>query len=343
MRDIHEVLDVITLKQEQSSVLATIIDVKGSAYKKEGAMMLFTKDGIQVGMLSAGCLEEDLVARIALQDYQVKTEVITYDMRNADEWSWGEGSGCNGVITILIEPVTVSMRQYFMELKRVMQEGFAVTMIKTIPSIVACEDTVFFQVENGHVFGDFSKEKTNEFTRYLNRPDRKENGIKESGCYVHYFQPKPRLIIYGAGRDAESLVEFASKTGFAVTIADWRQARCQRDIFPTAERIVLGFPEEVIKEIEVNEKDFVVLMSHSFRKDKEIIQQLFGKKLHYFGILGSLKRTKRLFAGKDIPSTITSPIGLSIDAEGPEEIAISVVAELVKLLERSKDRKVRAS
>ncbi|WP_117168220.1 XdhC family protein [Paraliobacillus sediminis] len=343
MRDIHEVLDVITLKREQSSVLATIIDVKGSAYKKEGAMMLFTEDGRQAGMLSAGCLEEDLAARIALQHYQVKTEVITYDMRNADEWSWGEGSGCNGVITILIEPVTANMRHYFMELNRVMQEGFAVTMIKTIPSNVACEETVFFQVENGHVFGDDSKEKPNEFARYIKQSDRKGNGIKESGCYVQYFQAKPRLIIYGAGRDAEPLVEFASKTGFAVTIADWRQARCQQEVFPTAERIVLGFPEEVIKEIEVNEKDYVVLMSHSFRKDKEIIQQLSGKKMRYFGILGSLKRTKRLFAGKDIPSTITSPIGLSIDAEGPEEIAISVVAELVKLSERSRDRKVRAS
>lgn len=343
MRDIHEVLDMITLKRDQSAVLATIIDVKGSAYKKEGAMMLFAEDGSQAGMLSAGCLEEDLAARIALQNYQVKTEVITYDMRNADEWSWGEGSGCNGVITVLIEAVTPNMRHYFMELNSEMQEGLAVTMIKSIPSNEAYDDTVFFQVENGHVFGNSSKEKTTEFTKLLKHSDREGNGIKESGFYLQHFQPKPRLIIYGAGRDAEPLVEFASKTGFAVTVADWRPARCQQEVFPTAERIVLGFPEEVINKLEVNENDFIVLMSHSFRKDKEIIQYLSSKELQYFGILGSLKRTKRLFAGKDIPSTITSPIGLSIDAEGPEEIAISVVAELVKLSRMSRDRKVRAS
>ncbi|WP_112182398.1 MULTISPECIES: XdhC family protein [Paraliobacillus] len=343
MRDIHDVLDVITLKQEQVSVLATIIDVKGSAYKKEGAMMLFTEDGSQVGMLSAGCLEEDLAARIELQNYQVKTEVITYDMRNADEWSWGEGSGCNGVITILIEPVTPNMRYHFLELNSVLQEGSAVTMFKSIPSDANFHDAVIFQGETGHVFGDSSEELKNEFAQYIKQSNQKGNGIKKSGYYVHHFQPKPRLIIYGAGRDAEPLVEFASKTGFAVTVADWRPARCKKQVFPTAERIILGFPEEVMEAIDINENDFVILMSHSFRKDKEIIQQLFEKRLRYFGILGSVKRTKRLFAGKEIPSTITSPIGLSIEAEGPEEIAISVVAELVKLVKKPLDKKVRAS
>lgn len=339
MRDIHEVLDVISEKG-QLSVLATIISVTGSAYKKEGAMMLFSEDGSQVGMLSAGCLEEDLAVRIEQQNYRVQAEVITYDMRNADQWSWGEGSGCNGIIDIFIEPVTPSLKEQLIKVKQTLQMGKKVTMIKSIPGYAEQHGlTTFFQVEDGRLFGDLLDKGLD----VLKRMKEEGNGITDEGYYVQQFQPKPRLIIYGAGRDAEPLVDFASKTGFAVTVADWRPARCQKRLFPNAERIILGFPQEVVEAIEFTERDYLVLMSHSFAKDKELVQLLLEKRYQYFGILGSLKRTKRLFAGKEIPASITTPIGLSIEAEGPEEIAISVMAELIKVANDLKSKLVIAS
>ncbi|MDL4841008.1 XdhC family protein [Aquibacillus rhizosphaerae] len=344
MEDIHALLDEISISSD-IAILATIIHVDGSAYKKEGAMMLFQADGSQVGMLSAGCLEEDLAARIEHHGLGKRPEIIIYDMRGYNEISWGEGSGCNGVIHVLVEPLNESLRRQLKELHYHLKNRQAVTMIKQLPNENNDNKTIFL-TESQQVFGNWEYNKHSLSKQLKDYYKSGKNGILyfpilSKQVYVHCFKPKPRLVIFGAGKDAMPLATFASRTGFSVVVADWRPALCNSSHFPDADEHIIGFPDELISKIPFTSNDYVVIMTHNFLKDKSLLSYLTDIDLVYLGVLGSARRTKRLLGGKDLPTHITSPIGLSINAEGPEEIAISVVAELIQLSKKPHTKGVK--
>ncbi|MCP3029906.1 XdhC family protein [Halobacillus sp. A1] len=333
MEDIHVILKEMT-EAGIDGVLATIIEVEGSAYKKEGASMVFKKDGTQVGMLSAGCLEEDLAARIEHNHLGGKTETLIYDMRSYNELSWGEGSGCNGVIHVLVEPVTVELIQTLQRVKICLDERESVTRVKFLNS--SSNERDCFITEGREVFGGVVEDLPLLLPLVKKVNPGKQSLTHSDDVFVQRYEPKPRLFVFGAGKDAMPLVSFAGKSGFSVTVSDWRPALCNKANFPDADCILRGFPNELMPDLNVTPDDYVVVLTHNFQKDREIISYLIDKELRYLGILGSEKRTKRLLGTREVPSRITSPIGLSIHAKGPEEIAISVVAELIHLKNSSK-------
>lgn len=122
----------------------------------------------------------------------------------------------------------------------------------------------------------------------------------------------------------------ASLAGFSVLVADWRSALCKKEFFPDANQVIVGFPGEVMPMLALSNQDFAIVLTHHFQRDQELLNLLKGQTLAYLGILGSKGRTQRLLEGSEIPPEINSPVGLSIGAEGPEEIAISIVAELIQ-------------
>ncbi|WP_407269444.1 XdhC family protein [Radiobacillus sp. PE A8.2] len=331
MEDMHKILDHIC-SSPAGGVLATIIRVEGSAYKKEGAMMVWNPDGTAKGLLSAGCLEEDLAVRIE-NGAGKKTETICYDMRSIDELSWGEGSGCNGVIEVLLEPVDQLLHQHLRLVKEFLDEGKAVTMVKQLATD-GTRPNYSFITETKEIFSCMEgTEPTN--VQSLRSLGNGKGYSKEllTDVYVHHIEPKQRLFVFGAGKDSIPLVEFAAKSGFDVTVLDWRPALCQTVNFPHASKLIVGFPEQLLENVHLTDKDYVVILTHNFMKDKQLLDQLLEHDLRYLGVLGSKRRTARLLGCKqeEIPGAITTPVGLSIDAQGPEEIAISIVAQLIQV------------
>ncbi|WP_046176434.1 XdhC family protein [Domibacillus indicus] len=322
MEEIHDVLDAIS-NTSAGGVLAMIVKVTGSAYKKEGAAMLFKPDGTQVGLLSAGCLEEDLAGRLEEND-ELYRELI-YDMRGEDEFSWGEGSGCNGVIHIWTEKLTEAHLTHLLQLKKLLQEGQSVLMIKKRGD----RPGYLFVPESGEAFGHWEGGIPDN-GRVLERGMFFSKALK-SDVYVHRIRPKRRLVVFGAGPDARPLVSFAAGAGFSVTVADWRPAFCTADHFPSAETRIVGFPHEVLGQLKLKSDDCVVVMTHNFKRDQELVCALAKKELRYLGVLGSEKRTARLFGADTVPSGVSSPAGLAIRAQGAEEIAISIVAQLIEV------------
>ncbi|MFS0868962.1 XdhC family protein [Paenibacillus xylanilyticus] len=142
------------------------------------------------------------------------------------------------------------------------------------------------------------------------------------------YTPKPRLIMIGAGNDAIPVARLARAAGFRVIVADWREGLCTAERFPNVE-IVLGFPHEIIPVLDIKSGDYIILMSHQFPREREFLELMLDCDYSYLGIMGSKTRTARLL--KDLPPlpNVHSPVGLSIGADGPEEIAISIAAELV--------------
>ncbi|UPM56308.1 XdhC family protein [Gottfriedia acidiceleris] len=335
MESIHEILNEITSFKE-GDVLATIIHVEGTAYRKEGTSMLFKGNGKEVGLLSAGCLEADLSYRVQETRVRKTAQTVTYDMSAEDDLTWGNGAGCNGIITVLLEPIDESLFLLLTKLKRYLLNGTSVSMMK-IFSDNSNEVETLFLVDEKTFFGNCNERKLVQIKSALSELHytNQKSGLRtielfETNMYLHTFHPKPRLFVFGAGKDAIPLVKLASLAGFFVTITDWRAELCSKENFPDAEKILVGFPSEIIPSLQLTASDSAIIITHQFQKDKEILNHILNSNLKYLGVLGGKKRIQRLLEGKKGETEINSPAGLQIGAEGPEEIAISIVGELIQ-------------
>jgi|SRR5690625_760439 len=317
---------------KERCVLATIIHVDGSAYRKEGVNMLFLENGQQIGMISAGCLETDLAIQAKqLFDHETAySRTVRYDMRSEDDLSWGRGAGCSGIIHILLEKI-------HSQLKRELTTAYTYLCADT--PLFACTflrkdneklRTDFITMDNRPLVGEPIIHFQPLIDIALKTNQAKIHSFNNDKVFIQPLHPKPRLFIFGAGPDSRPLASLADQIGFSVFIWDWRPTYLQNEYFPQATLLKDPSLSETCKASHFRTSDSVIVMTHDFQKDKEIIQLLpLYEHIHYLGILGPRKRTKRLFQGKNIPTEIHSPIGLSIGADGPMEISISIIAELI--------------
>ncbi|MDV2684050.1 XdhC family protein [Alkalihalophilus lindianensis] len=316
---------------EQKMVLATIIDVEGSAYRKEGTMMLVFEDNLQIGLLSGGCLENDILLRAAevFKDQQSRT--LFYDMKSDDDTSWGLNNGCNGKITISLEYVDAKLKKHLELLDKYINQGVPVLHIKKLSHSNSVLSSIFIPAHHPQ-FGDLNHDEliSVSSTIFENNINHKLFKKDLNRYFVQVFHPKPRLIIFGAGPDVRPLAEIAVKTGFYTVVTDWRPDYCTPMHFPTAHEVILEGPSKLLKSHPLTSKDSVIIMTHHFQKDQEILQSLIQENLTYLGVLGPRKRTQQLLNKEKIPEHLYSPIGLAIGAKGPDEIAISIIADVIK-------------
>ncbi|WP_413300587.1 XdhC family protein [Bacillus sp. 1P10SD] len=328
MDDIYPIFEV--MEKKGNKAIATIINVKGSAYKKEGSSMIFFEDGSYNGILSAGCLESDLAIQAKKVMREQETLILQYDLSEENDFGWGQGAGCNGTIDILLEPLTSQLIKDYRHVKSLLNNHKPVIVLKRLDEL---GEYVFIE-EDGASFGNWSgKIPIIEFTS-------KSGVMTEKSIFQHTHQPKPRLIVFGAGSDAIPLVTLAAETGFSVIVCDWRSELCQKKHFPTAESVMVGFPKELVDQLTFSSYDFVVIMSHHFQRDQEFLLYLLHENVRYLGVLGPRARTKRLLNGEDIPNWIFSPIGVAIQAVGSEEIAVSIIAEMIEVWRKPRHERV---
>lgn len=329
MAHIHQLVKE-ALKDSQPSVFATIVNVNGSAYRKEGASIIMKSDDSRVGILSSGCLEKDLHCRAQALFNSGKAEVYEYDLSAEDDLGWGVGIGCNGIISILVRDIDVKFRTALLHLDKHLSNRNPVLYIQ---SLSEANQYLFMGIDGEH-FGNWlgeipfsAKDFMSSKLPFAKFAERKTMG--EESYFLQLIWPKPALYIIGAGEDARPLAEFAVNTGYVVHMLDWREGLCSWQYFPSVQSRQIGDITDLIDQAALSELDSVVIMTHDFQRDLKIIEKLQPLDLFYLGILGSKKRTARLFKG-EIPNRVHSPVGLSIGAEGPEEIAVSIVAQLIE-------------
>ncbi|MFB5676123.1 XdhC family protein [Paenibacillus terreus] len=292
------------VNSKERKVLATVLCVDGHAYRKEGASMLLGEQGSIWGSISPGCLESDLLAWAEMVLRSGKIQRVPYDMRPEDDLSWGENIGCGGLLHIVLEPVTGTLEQVMHEMHIRFLESERVMLTRR------------YKWDSGTV----------EYELGAAADVQKNSPWPE--VYSRAYEPKPRLIIVGAGEDAVPVCRLAAGAGFRVTVADWRKALLTAERFPGAE-LVCGFPAELFALLHIRSGDYVLLMSHQFQREKEFLALLQGTACAYLGIMGSRDRTARLTEELALPAALYSPVGLAIGADGPEEIAVSIAAELI--------------
>ena len=351
MSEISDVLGAIESlhARGEKMALATIVAVRGSTYRRPGARLLVPEQGDLVGNISGGCLENDVadVARIVMHEGMAR--VVSFDLTADDEAVWGWGLGCNGAIELFVEPAEKAA-EVAGALRMALEEERPISMITVLESSVA-------GVEQGNrmlVRPDGSTEKSlgdgglddaaREAALDLLASDRSEirdlpGPSGEVRAFVEVLEPPLRLLICGAGHDAAPLVRAADGLGWRPIVVDDRGEFLNRDRFPEAADFVhLDRPEDVAKVAPVDERTFVVVMTHNFLRDKDYVRSLLASPVRFIAMLGPGARTQRLLTElreegvaitDDDRARLHGPAGLDLGAEGPEEIAAAIVAEIV--------------
>ncbi|MCJ8010106.1 XdhC family protein [Lederbergia wuyishanensis] len=327
---LHEILDTLSQEHHQPSVLAQITNVEGSSYRKAGAWMLLKEDGSKIGLISGGCLENDLKHRASELFSTGRAEIVEYDLSSEDDLGWGSGAGCNGIVSVLLRDVDDRYRRFLKSIKEQLNKIEPVLFVQSLTNF----DQYAFLNKTNETLGDISFEIPKEFIVLLQTTPRfchyaKKDMTENEAFFLQLIWPKPNLYVVGAGEDVRPFAHLAADMGYSVHILDWREANCTSEFFPSAQSFFIGEPDQVVKEIPLSSLDSVIIMTHDFQRDRKILLHLKELQLFYVGILGSKKRTERLIGG-EIPNWLHSPIGLSIGAEGPKEIAISIAAELIQ-------------
>lgn len=306
--DMHDVL-VSVMKEAGRAVLATIICVDGHSYRKAGATMLFKLGNEQIGSLSAGCLENDLLERAERVWETGQFEIIDYNLKQGEDVIWGESIGCGGEIRILLEPVDERLRAIFFKIKEKNDMGTSVWLTRSWET-----DEISYSLHED------IKEGAGSFT--IQEADHMRISIQVG--------PRPRLVLFGAGKDADAIYSLVRHIGFQLVVSDWRSSLCTKERYPEADCIV-GSPEQIVDQLNLRSDDYLIVCSHHLQQDKEIIRLSLPLQLVYIGIMGSKQRIRTLFETFLIPSNVRAPIGLSIGADGPYEIAVSIAAELIAI------------
>lgn len=306
--------ELLRCKREgRSGVLATIIQVEGSAYQKEGTKCFYSEDGILTGILSGGCVEQDIEehAKDVLQ--QRKPRTIFYDFRGEASDLWGLGVGCNGAIQIFLElydPIQQPDRSELIEMSvtRLIREA------QTVVTIIDGPD----------------HERIGEKWLASERRDLSLAGWK---FFHDRITPVPKLLVFGAGPDAVPVVKGAKELGWHVTVADHRPGYLHQPPFGSADQLV-HTPAGKAPAVELDSHTFVVIMSHHFEQDQLMLTHVLSSDVSYIGVLGPRHRTQRMLEPMECQwntaklKRIHSPIGLDIGSKTPEEIALSILSEL---------------
>ena len=330
-------------EQAEPSVLATVVEVHGSAYRRPGARMLIHADGSRIGTISGGCLEGDVVKKAAWWTAGGRPVLRTYDT-SSEEAAWEFGLGCNGVISVLVErfsSASVEEMLAFIEEHQDGRKGCVIaTVIRTQPGTIwSVGDRLLWSasgLRGGSLLGtgletDLVAEVRSAASEARSRVVR----LPAADVFVEWVAPPQRLVIFGAGHDVMPLVSFAAEMGWRITVADGRPAYARACRFPGAEQVATIPPSSDISGIPIDSSCAVVMMTHNYPQDRKLLPQILARTPRYLGMLGPRSRTESLFAeiGDDLLRRDPySPVGLDLGSDRPESVALSIVAEIQAVL-----------
>jgi len=369
---------IVALEKEGNfAALATVVRVSGSSYRREGAKMLVMSDGGLIGAISGGCLETD-VREIGLELIETGLpRLLRYDNTSDDDTVWGLGLGCNGVVEVFVERVP-----YAVDTTKNQTSGSDLDLYSRIakvsknadPMVVATviksknpgnirEGAKVIIHQNGTHEGSLGDEALNSLVKVesierlkkqsangspsKNTPFNEVKDFGNTSTYLDMILPLPHLYVFGAGPDAVPLVNMAEGLGFYVTLVDHRTDYVKKKEFSLADEHITTKPSEIGIKFKLDPESFVVILTHHFERDRDILSAILNSKPAYIGQLGPKVRTDKILKelnqdGVNLKNgaldSLRSPAGLDIGAETPEEIALSIMSEIMAVRSGSEAR-----
>jgi xanthine/CO dehydrogenase XdhC/CoxF family maturation factor len=339
-RETERLLDVIRLARAEGrpAAIATVVRVEGSAYRHEGTRMFVREDGTYECSLSGGCLEPAVAEAAARVIATGEPAVVGYDL--AEDSVWGLGIGCSGAVDIRIERLEDDAITD--EWLTILDRGDAAVLVTPLSGvsgrlIVGSAGTIAGQLSDAIV-----EQKAITRARDQLREPWPASGAESIGSAELFFEialPPPELVIFGAGQDAAPVAQMAWTLGFAVTVVDVRDAFLTRNRFPDATLICAHF-SQFAERVKPRAGAFMIVMNHHVERDQESLRFCLDSEAAYIGVLGPRARYETLLAGLAAQDyapdaskllRVRSPVGLSLGAETPHEVAVSIIGEILAI------------
>ncbi len=317
------------------AALATVVHIAGSAYRRPGAKFLVEEDGGTLGSISGGCLEADVREAGLAVLREGATRRLRYDTGEDDRAVWGLGLGCRGTVDVFVQAATDPKTREAVEGVRELLEGdraFALSTVVGGPRVGG----VLISTDEGAAGGSTGDPALDaaiarDAGERVRVRESKLHAVGDAEVFTEVLAPPPRLLLFGAGDDTRPICAYASDVGFRVTVVDHREALLSAERFPGAAGRALLRPEDGAKTLPVGPRTFSVVMSHSFAHDREWARLLLAAGAPHVGLLGPRARTEEILRqiGAERDERVFGPVGLDLGAEGPEQVALAVVAELL--------------
>ncbi len=340
----HEAVN--RLEKGESVVVATVIRTKGSTPQKPGAKLLVRQDGTGAGTLGGGCVEGDIwFAAKQLMQQGGEAEYREYELN--EELAAEDGLVCGGTMYFLIDPVYTpeDYLPYAREIDFAYKGEGAVALATVTKSgsdgNSRIGDKLFIR-ENGKTEGTLGNLETDkgaiEKAKILMIHGRNEYVMTASGAeyFIEAYTTPPQLVICGGGHVSRALASLAKPLEFRLFITDDREEFANEDRFPEADIIVSEKPEDALPNLPINPNTFIVVATRGHRYDNSALLAAAKTPARYVGLMGSKRKTILIYEdlmrsdlSLDRIREIRSPIGLDIKARTPEEIAISIMSEML--------------
>lgn len=355
MKEVFDIIKAydIAIKENRQTALATVVKVEGSSYRRPGARMLITDDGQLTGAISGGCLEGDALRRALYVMQQQQPMLITYDTTDEDDAKLGVQLGCNGIVHILIEPITNADNNAIELLRRITakrQDAVIATLFsitdkkwnKAGTYSLLTEETSFTIHLHDTLSADMQQamiDKSSEIMEY-----------DSVSALIDYLPPAVSLFIFGAGNDAIPLMQMASVLGWQITVIDGRSNYATAIRFPKAGNVLVAKPEEAMRKLLFDANTVIILMTHNYNYDIAMLKHLLPLELPYIGILGPKAKLQRMIDELEEKGTLITetqqkslygPTGLDIGAETAEEIALSMLSEIKMVMSKRNGTSLR--
>jgi len=343
MKELNDIIQAQAkaVLQNKQTALVTVVKVEGSSYRRPGARMLVTEDGDITGAISGGCLEGDALRKAQFAMFEQKNKLEIYDTTDEEDNKLGIQLGCNGIVYILFEPLhSNDDRNPVNLLKKIAQQRKDAVLVtafnanKNAQQKGTCgyinETESFFAHDEAQVLAEGSRLSLQQRNSII-------KDDKYGTVLYQFIQPAIKLIIVGAGNDAQPLADIAFLLGWHIIVVDGRPAYATQQRFPKANSVLVLKPGDILSSAEIDNNTAVILMTHDYNYDVRALEQVVHADCTYVGVLGPKKKLNKMvdeLKGKNIRidekkmQHIYGPVGLDIGAETSEEIALSIIAEI---------------
>lgn len=338
MREVIE--DVERWRQDEEQIaLATVIATWGSAPRKVGAKMALTPSGKITGSVSGGCVE-GAVYESGLETLETgQAQLLSFGV--ADETAWDVGLACGGQIEVFVEPLRSSTLEYVQHWLQTEASGAVVTVVGGPQSLVGQK---VYVSPDGEQFGAIDGASDEEIASLANRALESGQPMRHTlsalpgdlELFVDTVLPSPTMLIIGGAHIAIALASIARTVGYRTILIDPRRAFGNVERFPHVDRLIQAWPDEALRDITLTHTTAVATLTHDPKIDDTALIAVLSGPAFYVGALGSSatherRRSRLMEAGvaPELVERIRSPIGLDINSQTPEEIAVAIMAEII--------------
>ncbi|NUM47903.1 MAG: XdhC family protein [Anaerolineales bacterium] len=330
--------DLLTwLQNDETIALATVVQTWGSSPRGVGAKMGLTASGKMTGSVSGGCVE-GAVLEVGQQVLATgQPQLLHFGV--ADETAWEVGLACGGTVDIFVQPLDLELFQQLRAVYENHQTATNVTIIRGPADILGDGLVWVEETPSPGVLHDELLDTVFEAARFALTEGKSERLILPGGkveVFAEVIAPPATLVIVGGVHTSIVLAQFAKTLGYRTVIVDPRRAFGHPDRFPHADRLIQAWPDEALQALALSPTTAVAVLTHDPKLDDPALLVALPSRAFYVGALGSQKtqaarRTRLLEAGLTEAQVkrLHGPIGLNLGAKTPEEIALSIIGEVV--------------